>query len=77
MKRIDILYDGAHYSVGEQDYQAMKAAITAAASGPAGWVSVNHGEGQLQPAELLVGPGIPIALLPIAPDDDPDADPPA
>lgn len=72
MKRIDILYDGAHYSVGEQDYQAIKAAITAAASGPPTWVAVKHGEGKLQPAELLVGPGIPIALLPVNPNDDTD-----
>jgi hypothetical protein len=70
VKRIDVLYDGAHYSIGAEDYDAFKAAITAAATGDATWITVNHGEGRPQPAELLIGPGIPVALLPISPDDD-------
>lgn len=70
MKRIDILYDGVPYSIGQDNYDAVKAAITAAATGDAAWITVNRGEGRPQPAELLIGPGIPIALLPISPDDD-------
>ena len=73
MKRIDVLYDGRSYSIGQEEYGAVKAAITAAATGAATWISVNHGEGRPQPAELLIGPGIPIALLPIVLDDDPSA----
>jgi hypothetical protein len=70
VKRIDVLYDGSHYSIGGEDYDAFKAAITAAATGDASWITVNHGEGRPQPAELLIGPGIPVALLPISPDDE-------
>lgn len=69
MKRIDILYDGVQYSIGQENYEAMKAAISSAANGTAIWITVNRGEGRPQPAELLIGPGIPIALLPITPDD--------
>ena len=66
MKRIDVMYGGTQYSIGEQDYDTVKAAIVdAAASGATSWLAVNHGEGRMQPAELLIGPGIPIALLPI------------
>jgi hypothetical protein len=77
MKRIDVLYDGALYSIGHEDYDAVKAAITSAATGSATWITVNHGEGRPQPAELLIGPGIPIALLPITLDDGPATSPPA
>jgi hypothetical protein len=69
MKRIDILYDGVHYSIGEENYDAVKSAVTAAATGEASWITVNRGEGRPQPAELLIGPGIPVALLPVSPDD--------
>jgi hypothetical protein len=70
VKRIDILYDGVHYSVGQENYDAIKAAITAAATGDAAWITVNRGEGRPQPAEILIGPGIPVALLPISPADE-------
>jgi hypothetical protein len=70
VKRIDILYDGVHYSIGQEDYDTIKAAITTAATGEASWITVNRGEGRPQPAELLIGPGIPVALLPISPEDE-------
>jgi hypothetical protein len=70
VKRIDVLYDGSHYSIGGEDYDAIKAAITAAATGDATWITINHGEGRPQLAELLIGPGIPVALLPISADND-------
>jgi hypothetical protein len=77
MRRIDVLYDGALYSIGREDYDAVKAAITSAATGSATWITVNHGEGRPQPAELLIGPGIPIAILPITQDDDAPATSPS
>jgi hypothetical protein len=66
MKRIDILYGGVQYSIGQDSYDALRASITAAATGQASWITVNRGEGRPQPAELLIGPGIPIALLPVS-----------
>ncbi|MFE5671312.1 hypothetical protein ACFQ58_06830 [Agromyces sp. NPDC056523] len=74
MKRVNILYDGLQYSVGQADLEAIKATIEQAhVTGTARWIRVNFGEGRPQPADLLVGPGIPISLIPIPPDDDFDA----
>ncbi|GGI47995.1 hypothetical protein BCL57_002943 [Agromyces flavus] len=71
MKRVNILYDGLQYSVGHADLEAIKATIEQAhATGTARWITVNFGEGRPQPADLLVGPGIPISVIPIPPDDD-------
>jgi hypothetical protein len=69
VKRIGIIYAGRDFSIGEEDFERMKAAIEKAnQEGRTAWIRVNHGEGRPQPAELLIGPGIPIALMPI-PDD--------
>lgn len=69
MKRIGIIYAGRDFSIGQEDFDAMKGAIEEAQrTGVATWIRVNHGEGRPQPADLLVGPGIPIALIPIPPD---------
>jgi hypothetical protein len=66
MKRIGIIYAGREFSIGEESFQQMKADIEEAMrSGRSVWISVNHGEGRPQPTELLVGPGIPIAIMPI------------
>ncbi|MGW9182193.1 hypothetical protein [Agromyces sp. NPDC055661] len=69
MKRIGIIYAGRDFSIGQEDFDRMKEEIEAAhRDGVATWIRVNHGEGRPQPAELLIGPGIPIAILPIPPD---------
>ena len=71
MKRVNILYDEFQYSVGQADLDAVKAVIEEAhATGTARWITVNFGEGRPQPADLLVGPGIPISLVPIPADGD-------
>jgi hypothetical protein len=75
VKRVNIMYDGAQYSVGQADVEALKAAIEEAfATGTPRWITVNFGEGRPQPADLLVGPGIPVSIIPI-PSDDGDGDP--
>jgi hypothetical protein len=74
MKRVNILYDGAQYSVGQADVEAIKAEIEQAhVAGRARWITVNFGEGRPQPADLLVGPGIPVSIVPIPSDDVPVA----
>lgn len=76
MKRVNIMYGGAQYSVGLADVEAIKAAIEEAyTSGSTRWITVNFGEGRPQPADLLVGPGIPVAIIPIPSDDDVPGDP--
>ncbi|MRG60996.1 hypothetical protein GE115_14135 [Agromyces sp. CFH 90414] len=70
MKRVNVLYDGHQYSVGEAEVEALKEAVTEAyRSGGPSWVTLNLGEGRPQPAELLIGPGIPISVVPIPADD--------
>jgi len=74
MKRVNILYDGAQYSVGQADVEAIKAEIEQAhVAGRARWITVNFGEGRPQPADILVGPGIPVSIVPIPSDDVPVA----
>jgi hypothetical protein len=76
VKRVNIMYDGAQYSVGLADVEAIKATIEEAhATGSPRWITVNYGEGRPQPADLLVGPGIPVAIIPIPSDDDVPGDP--
>lgn len=69
MKRIGIIYAGRDFSIGQEDFDQMRETIESAyRNGIATWITVNHGEGRPQPAELLVGPGIPIVLMPIPAD---------
>jgi hypothetical protein len=76
VKRVNIMYGGAQYSVGQADVAAIKAAIEEAhATGTPRWITVNFGEGRPQPADLLVGPGIPVSIIPIPSDDDVPGDP--
>jgi len=70
VKRVNVLYDGLQYSIGQADVEALKAEIEAAhVEGRPRWVTLNLGEGRPQPAEVLMGPGIPVAIVPIPPDD--------
>ena len=66
MKRIHILYDGLQYSMGQEDYEGLKATIEEIIeTGRPTWITVNQGEGSPRPAELLVGPTTAIALVAI------------
>jgi hypothetical protein len=66
MKRVHIKYDGTEYSIGNRDAQDVRAEIDAKLASPeTGWLAVNFGEGRLQPAQLLITPGIAFALIDI------------
>ena len=70
MKRINVIYDGEMYSIGDRELDAVKAEVEAAQSSVTPvWLSVNSGEGVLQQTELLIVPGVGIALTPIDPHD--------
>jgi hypothetical protein len=74
MKRINIRYNGATYSVSNRDYDGLQQEIAAAlTSGKPHWLKVNEGEGRPRPALLLMTPGVSLALVPI-PEPHPDAD---
>ncbi|ARJ06345.1 hypothetical protein B5808_14830 [Cnuibacter physcomitrellae] len=74
MKRIHIGYDGVLYTAGARDYEALKRTVEEAhRTGTVTWITVNHGEGRPQPVELLIAPGIPVALHPVVEDEPDDA----
>lgn len=75
MKRIDVLYGGQEFSIAGRELDDVRDEVRAAISAGQGWLSVNIGEGITAPAALLVTPGVPLALLPVAGDDDLDEDP--
>ncbi|WP_405373004.1 MULTISPECIES: hypothetical protein [unclassified Microbacterium] len=70
MKRIDIRYGGANYSVGGETMEKLQSEIARGLAGETVWLCVNDGEGVRRDAHLLVAPGVPIALIPIADPDD-------
>lgn len=70
MKRIDIVYGGQSYSVGNRDIDELREEILAAArSDEAFWLEVNSGEGAPRPTYLLVTAATDLALIPIPGDE--------
>jgi hypothetical protein len=66
VKRVDINYGGDHYSIADREVEDLLAEIArAAATSQPSWLRVNVGEGTLRPAHLLLGTGIPIAVVEI------------
>mgnify|MGYP000879413907 CR=1 FL=1 len=74
MKRIDVHYGGALYSIGEKSFDDFAAEVTAILAAGHGWITVNDGEGAPRPAHLLISPGVPIALIPIPDESAPEAE---
>ncbi|WIE55558.1 hypothetical protein [Curtobacterium sp. MCBD17_003] len=63
MKRINITYGGIDYSVTDADLDEVKATLLAAVQAEAPtWMRVNHGEGSYRQTELLIEPGVSIAI---------------
>ena len=64
MKRVDLVYAGGKYSVPNRDIADLQKEIgDAMDAGTSHWLQVNSGEGVLEPAYLLISPGVPVALL--------------
>jgi hypothetical protein len=79
MKRINIRYDGAMYSVGGRELGELQEELASAVSSETPhWLEVNEGEGVPRPALLLITPAVAVALLPVPepdPEPEPDSDP--
>jgi hypothetical protein len=69
MKRIDIYYGGEHYSVGGRRLDDLLREVEAGLAKGFFWLEVNDGEGMMRPAQLLITPGVPLAVIPIPGDD--------
>ena len=70
MKRINIMYAGAQYSLAGRDVDEVKGEILAAvASGVPTWYEVNVGEGRYKRADILLVPGVDIAVIGIDADE--------
>jgi hypothetical protein len=70
MKRIDIHYDGEHYSVGGRRFEDLRREVEEGLAKGFHWLEVNDGEGMMRVAHLLITPGVPLAIVPI-PDEAP------
>jgi hypothetical protein len=64
--RIDIIYGGHAYSVGQRTLEALRSDVERALAQGSGWIEVNDGEGSPQAAHLLITPGVDLAILPLA-----------
>jgi hypothetical protein len=61
--RVELIYDGQQYSIGNRDSASVRAEIEEALrSGDPHWIEAQRGEGEYTPAHLLIAPGIPFAV---------------
>lgn len=68
--RIELLYQGETFSRLVDDVDAFRDDIrNSVATGEWFWVRGDRGEGRLEPANLLVGPGIGIVIVEPYPGD--------
>lgn len=68
MTRIDIVYGGKPYTLGDRTIDSLRAEITdAVSSGAPAWLRVNSGAGRYQDAYLLITPGTAIAIVDVQP----------
>jgi hypothetical protein len=68
VKRIDIVYGGKPYTLGDRTVESLRAEIAdAISSGAPAWLRVNSGAGRYQDAYLLLSPGTPIAIVDVQP----------
>lgn len=75
MKRIDIIYGGNAYSLGDRDPNEVREEIAVAIRAGWGWFRVNSGEGRTVPADLLISSGVDVAIIQVMDsNDDPGAD---
>ncbi len=70
VKRINILYAGKQYSVSGRDIDEVKEEIRAAVeSAVPTWLEVNVGEGKYKRADILLSPGVDVAVVGIDADE--------
>jgi hypothetical protein len=68
VKRIDILYGGVRYSLGNRELEDVQRELAANVAAGLGWFTVNYGDGGRTDAILMITPGVDLTLIPIDPD---------
>ncbi|GAA1494391.1 hypothetical protein [Curtobacterium herbarum] len=64
MKRTVLTYGGTQYTIANEDTETVQARIDAGLRDqPFMWLHVNHGDGRVTPAVLLVSPATPVAII--------------
>jgi hypothetical protein len=64
MTRLDILYNGTPYTVGDRSAAEFQADVNAAlAADTPQWLRVNHGEGRANSALILVTPYSSLTII--------------
>lgn len=64
MKRINISYGGEHYTIADADPEVVKEQINQALiAGEPYWLRVNHGEGTVRAADILITTGTAISII--------------
>lgn len=64
MRRLDILYNGAPYTVSNRTAEQFQADVEAAlTSSTPQWLTVNHGEGRANSALILITPFSSLTIL--------------
>ncbi|NQX18327.1 hypothetical protein [Rathayibacter sp. VKM Ac-2857] len=64
MRRLDIVYNGTPYTVSDRTVDEFRAEVDAAlASATPQWLTVNHGEGRVNSALILITPHTALTII--------------
>ncbi|PZE65944.1 hypothetical protein [Curtobacterium sp. MCBD17_021] len=64
MKRTIVTYGGTQYTIANEDVETVQARIAEGLrSEPFMWLQVNFGDGRATPAQLLISPATPVAIV--------------
>jgi len=64
VKRVDILCDGTVFTVSNRTAEEFQAEVDAALAAPAPqWLTVNYGEGRVNPALILITPFTALTII--------------
>ena len=74
MTRIDISYGGEWFTVGDRSPAQLNREIESGLATGHHWLVVNDGAGGGGKAYLSITPGVPLAIVPVPPQPDDEAD---
>jgi len=67
VKRVEIIYGGAPYSLHDTTAEAVRESVEHALDGSASrWLTVNQGEGEPRQTSILITPGVSFSVADVA-----------